>query len=119
MSSHQVITSFDGTDFTQYERRVRLFVSHTRVAPERGGGKLLERLEGHAFDECEGIQDWETPKSVENVLDHLRRYLEPIDVSRQGGVVDDFVGDFDRPRCRWVCEPGPVDRCLEQGHGQT
>ena len=33
----EVIPSFDGTDFRQYERRVRLFVSHTRVAPERKG----------------------------------------------------------------------------------
>ena len=59
-----MIPSFDGTD-RQYERRVRLFVSHTRVAPERRAGKLLERLEGHAFDVREGIQDWETPKGVE------------------------------------------------------
>ena len=69
-------------------------MSHTRVAPERGAGKLLERLEGHAVDLREGILDWETPKGVENLLDHLRRYFEPIDVSRQGGVVDDVVGGF-------------------------
>ena len=31
----EVIPSFDGTDFRQYERPVRLFVSHTRVAPQR------------------------------------------------------------------------------------
>ena len=46
----EVIPSFDGTDFRQCERRVRLVVSHTRVAPERRAGKLLERLEGRAFD---------------------------------------------------------------------
>ena len=74
---------------------MRLFVQYT-VAPERTAGKLLERLEGHAFDLCEGIQDLETPNGVENSLDHLRMYSEPIDVSRQGGVVDDFVGDFER-----------------------
>ena len=45
-----MIPSFDGTDFRQCERRVRLVVSHTRVAPERRAGKLLERLEGRAFD---------------------------------------------------------------------
>ena len=90
------IPSSDGTDFRQKRRRVRLFVSRTRVAPERRAGKLLERLEGHAFDLCEGIQDWETPQGVENLLDHLRRYFEPIDVSRQGGVLDDFVVDFER-----------------------
>ena len=33
----EVIPSFDGTDFRQYERRVRLFVSNTRVAPEGRG----------------------------------------------------------------------------------
>ena len=49
-----MIPSFDGTNFRQYERRVRLFVSNTRVAPERRAGKLLERLEGHAFNLCEG-----------------------------------------------------------------
>ena len=47
----EAIPSFDGTDFRQYERRVRLFVSHTRVAPERrAGDELLEPLEGRAFD---------------------------------------------------------------------
>ena len=41
-----MIPSFDGTDFRQYERRVRLFVSNTRVAPEREGlVNPLERLE--------------------------------------------------------------------------
>ena len=31
----EVIPSSDGTDFRRYERRVRLFVFNTRVAPER------------------------------------------------------------------------------------
>ena len=84
----EVIPSFDGADFRQYERRVRLFVSHTRVVPERRAGKLLERLEGRAFDLCEEIQDLETPKGVENLLDHLRMHFESIDVFRQGRVVD-------------------------------
>ena len=53
----EVIPSFDGADFRQYERRVRLFVSSTQVAPERRAGKLVERLEGRAFDSCEGIQE--------------------------------------------------------------
>ena len=76
--------------------RVRLFVSHTRVASERRAGKLLERLEGRAFELCEVIQDLETPNGVEDLLCHLRRHFEPIDVFRQGRVVDDFVGDFER-----------------------
>ena len=66
----EVISSFDGTDFRQYERRVRLFVSNTRVA-ERRAGKLLERLEGRAFDSTE-IQDLETPNGVEKLLDHWK-----------------------------------------------
>ena len=45
-----MIPTFDGADFQQYERRVRLFVSSTRVAPERRAGKLLEGLEGRTFD---------------------------------------------------------------------
>ena len=90
----EVIPTFDGTDFRQYEMRVRLFVSNTRVAPERRAGKLLERLEARAFDSCEGIQDLETPNGVENLLDHLRTHFEPIEVFRQ--VVDDSVCDFER-----------------------
>ena len=60
------------TDFRQYERRVRLFVTNARVAPARRAGKLVERLEGRAFDSCEGIQDLDTLSGVENLLDHLR-----------------------------------------------
>ena len=71
-------------------------MSHTRVVPDRRAGKLLERLEGRAFDLCQEIQDLGTWSGVENLLDHLRRHLEPIDVIRQGRIVDDFVGNFER-----------------------
>ena len=74
----EVIPSFDGTDFRQHERRFRLFVSKTRVAPERRAGKLLERLEARGFDSCEGIQDLETLDGAEHLLDHLRTHIEPI-----------------------------------------
>ena len=42
----------DGEVIPPFERRVRLFVSNRRVVPERRAGKLLERLEGLAFDSC-------------------------------------------------------------------
>ena len=71
-------------------------MSNTRVVPERRAGKLLERLEGRALDSCEGIQDMETPNGVENLLDHLRRNFEPIEVFGRGRIVDDFVYDFER-----------------------
>ena len=74
-----MIPTFDGVDFRQYERRVRLVVSTTRVAPERRAGQLLERLEGRAFDSCRGMQDLETPNGVEDLLDHLRVHFKPID----------------------------------------
>ena len=90
-----MIQSFDGADVRQYERRVPLFVSDTRVAPERRAGKLLERLEGRGFDPCEGIQDLDTPNGVENLLGHLRTNFERIEVFR-GRIVDDFVYDFER-----------------------
>ena len=54
----EVTPSFDGTDFKQYEKRVRLFVSNTRVGPVRKAGKLLERLEGRAFDSTEEYRTW-------------------------------------------------------------
>ena len=76
----EVIPSLDGTDFRQRERRVHLFVYNTRVVPARRAGKLVERLEGRAFDSCEGIQDLETPNGVENLLDHLRTHLGPVEV---------------------------------------
>ena len=62
----EVIPSFDGTDFRQFERRVRLFLSATRVAPARRAGKLVR-----AFDLCEGIQDLETPNGVKNLLEFV------------------------------------------------
>ena len=70
-----MIPSFDRTDFRQYEGRVRLFVSQYPSGPERRAGKLLERLHGWAFDSCEGLQDVETPKSVDIFLEHLRLYF--------------------------------------------
>ena len=60
-----------------------------------------------AFDSSGGTQDWETPKDVEILLDHLRRYFEPIDVYRQGGVVADFVGDYERQQGEEVEEYAP------------
>ena len=87
----EVIPSFSRTGFGQYERRVSLFVSDTRVAPERRAGKLLERLDGRAFDSREGTQELETLSGVEYLLDHLRTHFEPIEVFRRGRIVDDFV----------------------------
>ena len=63
---------------------------------QREAGKLLERLEGRAFDSREGIQNLEKPTGVENLLDHLRTHFEPIEVFRRGRIVDDFVYDFER-----------------------
>ena len=37
----------------------------------------------------------EAPNGVENLLDHLRTHVEPIEVSRRGRIVDDFVHDFE------------------------
>ena len=50
----EVIPTFDEADFCQCERRVRLFVSNTRVALEKRAGKLLERLEARAFEAVGG-----------------------------------------------------------------
>ena len=79
----EMIPTFDGTDVRQFERRVRLFVSNTRMATERRARKLLERLEARAFDSFEGTQDLETPNGVENLLDHLRTHFEPIQPQRR------------------------------------
>ena len=46
---------------------------------------MVERLEGRAFDSCEGIQDLETPNGVENFAGSLEGHIcEPIEVFRQG-----------------------------------
>ena len=90
-----VIPSFDGTDFTQCERRVLLIVSSTRAAPERRAGNLLKLLEGRALDSCEGIQDLETSNGVENLLDDLVAHFEPIEVFRRGSIAGDLIYDFE------------------------
>ena len=46
----EVIPTCDGVNFRQNKRRVRLFAFNTQVAPEKRAGKLLERLEGRAFE---------------------------------------------------------------------
>ena len=78
------------------------------MAPERRAGELLERLEGRAFDSCEGIRDLETPNGVENLLGHLRTHFEPIEVVRRGRVVDDVVCDFERQPGEETKEHGPL-----------
>ena len=74
-----LIPTFDGADFRQYKRRIRLFASNTQVAPDKRACKLLKQLEGVAFESCEGLQDLET----ENLLEHLRIHFEPIEVFRR------------------------------------
>ena len=66
------------------------------------------KKKGRAFDSCEGTKDLETPKGVESLLDHLRMHFEPMDVFRQGRVVDDFVGDFERQPGEEVKEYEPL-----------
>ena len=100
----EVIPSFDGTDFRQFETRVRLScVPYTSGSRETG----YEAFEGRAFDLCEEIQDLETPKGVQNLLDYLRVHFEPIDVSRQGKVEDDFVVGLERQPGEEVEEYAP------------
>ena len=80
-------------------------MGNARVAPDRRAGTLLQRLEGRAFDSCAGIQDWETPNGVENLLDHLRMLIEEF---RRGRVVDHFVCDFERQRGEEIKEDEPL-----------
>ena len=70
----------------------------TREWPQREGlvNFWSDWKDVRAVDSCEGIQDLETPNGVENLLDHLRTHFEPIEVFRRGGIVDDFVSDFER-----------------------
>ena len=103
-----MIPTFDGVDFRQCKRRVRLFASNTQVAPEKRAGKLSERLAGRALESCEGIEDLETPNGVENWLDHLRLHFEPIDVFRRDRVVDDSVCNFERQPGEEIKEYGPL-----------
>ena len=102
-----MIPTFGGADFRQHKRRVRLFASNTQVAPEKRAGKLLERLKGRAFESCEGIQDLETPNGVENLLDHLRKNFDPIEVFRRERVVDGSVCNFDRQPSEEIKEYEP------------
>ena len=47
---------YDGkTPFRVYERKVNIFKQNTRLAPARRAGKLLERLEGAAFEATETL----------------------------------------------------------------
>ena len=43
----EVLASFNGTNFSQYEKQVRVFECNTRVAPERRAGKLSEKHGQH------------------------------------------------------------------------
>ena len=105
----EVIPSCDGTDFRQYERRVRLFESNARVASESWAGKLLERLEGRALDSTAGRQDLETPNGVWEFARSLEdANIEPIEVFRRGRVMDDFVHDFERQPGEEIKEVEPL-----------
>ena len=110
----EVIPSFDGTNFRQYERRGRLFVPHTRVAPEKRASKLLERLEARAFESREGTQDLETPNGVENLLDFLRTRCGPIEVF-SGRLVDNIVHDFRASANGGKQEVRATERCRAHG----
>ena len=91
-----MIPSFDGTDFRQYERRVRLFESNTRGAPER-------RLVNFWSDSKDGPSirvrestTWKHRMVFRICWITLRTQFEPIEVFRRGRIVDDFVYDFER-----------------------
>ena len=44
------------------------------------------------------MQDLDTPNGVEDLLNHLRAQVEPIEVFRRGRRADDFV-------CNFECQP--------------
>ena len=65
---------------------------------ERRAGRLLERLEGDAFDACETLDTSELRSwsGAATFMKHLKSRFEPIDVLRVGRIVDDFLYEFER-----------------------
>ena len=83
---------------------LRLIESNTRVATARRAGKLVERLEGCAFDSCEGIQDLATPDGVEKLLDHLRTHPSRPKYSDEDGLftTSSTISSVSQERKSWI-----------------
>ena len=95
----ETIPTYDGkTPFRIYERKVQIFEANTKLPKERRGGRLLERLEGEAFDATEtlDVASLSVPDGVALLMAHLRKKFEPIEVLRIGRIVDDFLYEFER-----------------------
>jgi len=77
---------------------VQIFEASTKLPKERRGGRLLERLEGEAFDATEtlDVASLSVPDGVALLMAHLRKKFEPIEVLRIGRIVDDFLYEFER-----------------------
>ena len=92
----EVIPTCDGADFRQYERRVRLFVSNTRVAQREGLVNFWRDWKDVHSIRVKESRTWKLLMVFRICLIILRTQFKPIEVFRRGRIVDDVVYDFER-----------------------
>lgn len=95
------ITGKDGsTTLRDYRRRVALFLATTGIDEEFRAGRLMEKLEGRAWQATQtlDVTQLRKPGGVDFLLDHLQQELEPVEHLQIFNVLHGFFKGFRRER---------------------
>ena len=96
------VPEWDGRkmDRRTYFRKIDLWVATTGVKPEDRGLRLLQNLEGEAFEKLEDVvpETLRVPNSVELFKQKVDNAYEPVEDFRVGKVMDGFYHEFKRKR---------------------
>ena len=101
ITGKEVLPSFDGTTtLRDYRRRVALFLATTGIDEEFRAGRLMEKLEGRAWQATQtlDVTQLRKPGGVDFLLDHLQQELEPVEHLQIFNVLHGFFKSFRRNR---------------------
>ena len=101
VTGKEVVPSYNGESaLREYRRRVDLFLATTGIDEEFRAGRLMEKLEGRAWQATQTLQvsRLRSSEGVQCLLDHLQKELEPVEHLQIFNTLHEFFRGFKRSR---------------------
>eukprot|EP00434_Breviolum_minutum_P024369 symbB.v1.2.021520.t1/scaffold1859.1/size98302/6 len=101
VTGKEVVPSYNGESaLREYRRRVDLFLATTGIDEEFRAGRLMEKLEGRAWQATQTLQvsRLRSSEGVQYLLDHLQKELEPVEHLQIFNTLHEFFRGFKRSR---------------------
>ena len=101
VTGKEVVPSYNGESaLREYKRRVDLFLATTGIDEEFRAGRVMEKLEGRAWQATQTLQvsKLRSSEGVHYLLQHLQKELEPVEHLQTFQALHEFFRGFKRNR---------------------